>query len=157
VAFGRKPDYGEFVPDLARASGFLDANQLEAAKVAFIADFTARPAFVSQYSSLSNTAYVDALINTARVNLSNRQALIDSLNNNTATRAGVLRQIVESSEVSTKNNHQAFAVMEYFGYLRRQPDALYLQWITVLDQSNDPRGMVTGFVNSSEYRQRFGP
>ncbi|HVS82489.1 MAG TPA: hypothetical protein VHE60_12230 [Pyrinomonadaceae bacterium] len=115
-----------------------------------------RPAFTNQYNSLSNTAYVDALINTAGVNLSNRQALINSLNN-TATRAAVLRQIVESSEVSTKYNHQAFAVMEYFGYLRRQPDAFYLAWIQVLDQSNDPRGMVTGFVNSLEYRQRFGP
>ena len=26
--------------------------------------------------------------------------------------------------------------MEYFGYLRRQPDAFYLNWIQVLDQSN---------------------
>jgi hypothetical protein len=47
--------------------------------------------------------------------------------------------------------------MEYFGYLRRQPDAFYLDWITALDTNNDPRGMVTGFVNSAEYRQRFGP
>jgi dipeptidyl aminopeptidase/acylaminoacyl peptidase len=156
VAFGRKPDYGEFVPDLARVSGFLDANQLESAKVQFIADFIARPAFTSQYNSLDNTAYVDALINIAAVNLSNRQALIDSLNNNAATRAQVLRQIVESSEVSTKYNHQAYAVMEYFGYLRRQPDALYLDWITVLDSTNDPRAMVNGFVSSTEYRQRFG-
>ena len=156
VAFGRKPDYAEFVPDLARVSGFLDANQLEAAKVQFIADFMARPAFTSQYNSLSNSAYIDALINTAGVNLSNRQALINSLNN-TATRARVLRQIVESSEVSTTYNHQAFAVMEYFGYMRRQPDAFYLSWIAVLDQSNDPRGMVTGFATSPEYRQRFGP
>ena len=147
----------EFVPDLARMSGFLDANQLEAAKVAFIADFMARPAFANQYNSLSNTAYVDALINTAGVNLSNREALIDSLNNNTATRAQVLRQIVDSADVSTKYNHQAFAVMEYFGYLRRQPDALYLDWITALDQGGDARTMVTGFVNSSVYRQRFGP
>jgi hypothetical protein len=47
--------------------------------------------------------------------------------------------------------------MEYFGYLRRQPDAFYLQWIQVLDTTNDPRGMVTGFATSQEYRNRFGP
>ena len=157
ISFGRKPDYAEFVPDLARVSGFLDANQLEAAKVAFIAGFMARPAFSSQYNSLSNTAYVDALLNTAAVNLPNRQALIDGLNNSTMTRAQVLRQIVESAEVSMKYNHQAFAVMEYFGYLRRQPDALYLDWIAALDQGSDARTMVNGFVNSAEYRQRFGP
>jgi len=157
VALGRKPDYAEFVVDLAGVSGFLDNNQLEAAKVAFIAGFMARAAFVSTYNSLTNQQYVDALLNTAGVTLSNRQAMIDGLNNSTLTRAQVLRQIVESPEVSTKYNHQAYAVMEYFGYLRRQPDAFFLDWIRVLDQTNDPRGMVTGFVNSAEYRQRFGP
>jgi len=100
---------------------------------------------------------VDALLNTAGVTLSNRQAMIDGLNNSTLTRAQVLRQTVESTEVSTKFNHEAYAVMEYFGYLRRQPDAFYLDWIRVLDSTNDPRGMVTGLVNSQEYRQRFGP
>ena len=157
VAFGRKPDYGEFVPDLASVSGFLDANQLEAAKVAFITGFMARPAFVSTYNSLNNTQYVDALLNTAGVTLSSRQAMINGLNNSTMTRGQVLRQIVESPEVSTKYNHQAYAVMEYFGYLRRQPDSFYLAWIQVLDTTNDPRGMVTGFVTSQEYRNRFGP
>jgi len=157
VAFGRKPDYGEFVPDLANVSGFLDANQLEAAKVAFITGFMARPAFVSTYNSLNNTQYVDALLNTAGVTLSSRQAMINGLNNSTMTRGQVLRQIVESPEVSTKYNHQAYAVMEYFGYLRRQPDSFYLAWIQVLDTTNDPRGMVTGFVTSQEYRNRFGP
>jgi hypothetical protein len=161
VAFGRKPDYAEFVPDLASVSGFLSDAQLEAAKVAFIAAFMARPAFVSAYNSLNNTQYVDALLNTAGVTLlpspGTRQALIDGLNNATKTRGAVLRQIVESTEVSVKYNHQAYSVMEYFGYLRRQPDGGYLAWIAVLDGSNDPRGMVTGFVNSIEYRNRFGP
>ncbi len=161
VAFGRKPDYGEFVPDFASVSGFLDANQLEAVKVALINAFMARTAFVNTYNGLTNQQYVDALLNTAGVTLlpspATRQALIDGLNNSSLTRAQVLRQIVESTEVSTKYNHQAYAVMEYFGYLRRQPDAFYLDWITFLDQTNNPRGMVTGFENSLEYRQRFGP
>jgi hypothetical protein len=159
VAFGRKPDYGEFVPDLSSVSGFLDANQLEAAKVAFIAGFMARPAFAGAYNSLNNTQYVDALLNNANagISASSRQAMIDGLNNSTTTRGQVLRQIVESTEVSTKYNHQAYAVMEYFGYLRRQPDGFYLAWITALDTTNDPRGMVTGFVTSQEYRNRFGP
>jgi hypothetical protein len=157
VAFGRKPDYGEFVPDLASVSGFLDANQLEAAKVTFITNFMARPAFANTYNPLTNQQYVDMLLNTAGVTLSSRQSMIDGLNNSTLTRGQVLRQIVESTEVSTKYNHQAYAVMEYFGYLRRQPDGFYLAWISVLDSTNDPRGMVTGFVTSPEYRNRFGP
>src|SRR5712691_11301321 len=54
AGYGHKPDYMQFVPDLARVSGFLDANQLEAAKIAFIADFMARPAWVARYGSLTN-------------------------------------------------------------------------------------------------------
>ncbi len=156
VAFGRKPDYAEFIPDLARVSGFLTDAQLEAAKVRFIADFMARPAFANTYNGLSDQQYVVMLTDTAGVTLPNRGSLIDGLALGTLTRAAVLRKIVESPEVSTKYNHQAFAVMEYFGYLRRQPDAFYLDWILALDQSNDPRGMVSGFVSSAEYRQRFG-
>ncbi len=159
VSFGRKPTYAEFAPDLARVSGFLDVNQLEAAKVAFIADFMARPAFVTIYGSLNNTQYVDTLLSTAGVTFSAsaRQALIDGLNGGTLTRAQVLRQIVVSPQVAQKFFNEAFAVMEYFGYLRRDPDALYLNWIALLNSGASPRTMVSGFVNSIEYRQRFGP
>jgi CSLREA domain-containing protein len=155
-AFGRKPDYAEFTPDLRRVSGFLTNDQLEAAKTALVNDFMARPAFAAQYSSLSNSAYVDALINTAAVNLSNRQAMVDGLNAGTLTRAQVFRQITESAEVYQKYYNQAFVVMEYFGYLRRDPDALYTNWIQVLDANPaDSRHMVEGFVTSTEYRNRF--
>jgi hypothetical protein len=45
--------------------------------------------------------------------------------------------------------------MQYFSYLRRDPDALYLDWIITLDQTGDYRLMVNGFLNSLEYRARF--
>ena len=161
VSFGRKPFYAEFVPDLASVSGFLSDAQLEAAKAQFAVDFTARPAFASAYNGLNNTQYVDTLLSTAGVSstfsAATRQSLIDGLNNSTLTRAQVLRQIVESTDVSNKYFNQAYAVMEYFGYLRREPDAAYLDWIHSLDTGTDPRTMVIGFVNSIEYRQRFGP
>lgn len=157
VSYGRKPDYAEFVPDLASVSGFLSDPQLEAAKLGFIAEFMSRPAFVSSYNGLNNTQYVDTLLTTAGVTLASRQAMIDGLNAGTLTRAQVLRHIAESTEVATKYFNQAYAVMEYFGYLRRQPDAFYLDWIAVLDGGGSPRTMAIGFVNSAEYRQRFGP
>jgi hypothetical protein len=161
VSFGRKPNFAEFIPDLISVSGFLIDAQLEAAKAAFANSFVARPAFASTYNSPNtdpgNTAYVDALLTTAGVTLSSRQSMIAGLNNGTLTRAAVLRQIVESNEVSTKYFNQAFVVMEYFGYLRRDPDALYLDWITFLNSGASSRTMVSGFVNSLEYRQRFGP
>lgn len=158
VSFGSKPDYVDFIPDLARVSGFLTETQLEAAKVAFVNDFVARPAFVTLYpASLTPTAYVDGLLQSADVTISNRQALIDALTAGTKTRAEVLREIAESPEVTVKYFNQAFVVMQYFGYLRRDPDALYLNWIQELNSTGNARNMITGFVNSLEYRSRFGP
>ena len=52
---------------------------------------------------------------------------------------------------------QAFVVTEYFGYLRRDPDALFLTWLAFLDANpGSSRTMVSGFMNSQEYRLRFG-
>ena len=157
VAFGRKPDYAEFIPDLARVSGFLSDAQLEAAKVAFVNDFITRPGFAATYNGLSNTQYVDTLLATAGITHVARDFWIAALGNGTRTRAQVLREIAESTEVYNKYYNQAFVVMQYFGYLRRDPDALYTDWIQVLDTTGDFRGMVNGFMNSLEYRFRFGP
>src|SRR5260370_28164019 len=75
------------MPDLESVRGFLTDDELEAAKIAFIDDFMARDAFATKYNSLDNTAYVDTLLQTAGVMLSNRQALIDSLNAGTQSQA----------------------------------------------------------------------
>ena len=158
--FGRKPTFAEFLPDLRSVSGFLDANQLEAAKVAFVNSFMARPAFVARYNSLDNTQYVDTLLNTAGVTSSNRLAMINGLNNSTLTRAVVLRQIVESTEVANKYHNESVVVMQYFGYLRRDPDALYLNWLAVLDanpsDSRHGRGFPRVYRVPSEVRRVDG-
>ena len=156
TGFGHKPSFAEFLPDLRSISGFLDANQLEAAKVAFVNGFMARPAFVTKYNALNNTQYVDTLLGNAGVTSANRQAMIDGLNNSSLTRGVVLRQIAESTEVYNRYYNESVVVMQYFGYLRRDPDGSYFTWINVIDANPaDSRGMVSGFFNSTEYRQRF--
>ncbi|MGH9881162.1 MAG: PQQ-dependent sugar dehydrogenase, partial [Pyrinomonadaceae bacterium] len=159
VALGRKPDYLEFVPDLAKVSGFLSDAEKEAQKVAFIQEFMSRPAFANQYNPLGNAPYVDRLLTVAGLPAHpGRDGWVSALNAETKTRAQVLRELVESTEVFNRFFNRAFVVMQYFGYLRRDPDALYLDWIQVLDANpGDFRGMVNGFVNSQEYRLRFGP
>jgi hypothetical protein len=158
VAFGRKPEYVEFVPDLAKVSGFLSDAELEAAKVAFVAEFMTRPEFTTKFNGLGNTQYVDTLLSTAGITHIARDFWIAALANGTRTRAQVLREIAESTQVYDKYYNQAFVVMQYFGYLRRDPDGLYVNWIAVLDANpSDYRGMVNGFMNSLEYRFRFGP
>jgi uncharacterized repeat protein (TIGR01451 family) len=159
-AVGRIPHYAEFMPDFARVSGFLTAQQLEDNKVAFIADFMSRTDFQTKYGSLSDpTAYVNALLNTVGLpNHPTKQTWITALTNGTMTRAQVLRALVESAEVYQKYYNEAFVIMQYFGYLRRDADASYLQWIQTMNNANgNYRTLVNGFLNSIEYRQRFGP
>ncbi|MEK6280495.1 MAG: S8 family peptidase [Acidobacteriota bacterium] len=109
----------------------------------------------------SPTVYVDALLQTVGLpghpSRTGWIATLDS-NNNVQTRAQVLRQLVESAEVYNKYYNEAFVIMQYFGYLRRTADASYLNWIQTMNQtSGDYRTMINGFMNSSEYRRRFGP
>jgi hypothetical protein len=158
-SLGRIPHYAEFMPDLANVSGFLSPEQLETNKVAFVDEFISRPEFQDKYGSfIDPVGYVDALLQT--VGLPNHPARgfwIDALTNGTMTRAQVLRGLVDSSEVSSKFYDESFVVMQYFGYLRRDPDILYLQWIQTMQQTGgDYRKMIDGFVNSAEYRRRFG-
>ncbi|MEK6283140.1 MAG: SBBP repeat-containing protein [Acidobacteriota bacterium] len=162
-SIGRIPLYAEFMPDFAKVSGFLTNDQLEANKVAFVREFMERVEFQAKYASTFNnpTAYVDALLQTVGLpSHPSRAGWIATLNsnNNAQTRAVVLRQLVESSEVYNKYYNEAFVIMQYFGYLRRTADASYLGWIQTMNQTGgDYRIMINGFLNSAEYRRRFGP
>ena len=157
TSFARIPLFAEFVPDRKRVSGFQSDAQLEASKVAFISDFMARAEFKNKYDSLTDpAAYVNALVNTAGVTLPSKQALIDDLAAGRKSRAQVLRAISESSEVYQKYYNEAFVIMQYHGYLHRDADISYKNWIETMKQNGgDYRVMINGFVNSLEYRNRF--
>ncbi|MDQ3817915.1 MAG: DUF4214 domain-containing protein, partial [Acidobacteriota bacterium] len=159
VALGRNPNYSEFMPDLAKVSGFLTDAQLEANKVAFVQEFISRPEFQNKYGSLTDSAFVDALLQSCGLpNHPSRDGWKAGLANNSLTRARVLRELAESAEVYQKFYNQSFVVMQYFGYLRRDPDILYLKWIDTMNTNGgDYRVMINGFMNSSEYFLRFGP
>ncbi|HBB87962.1 MAG TPA: TIGR03118 family protein [Blastocatellia bacterium] len=90
-----------------------------------------------------------------------RNSLVAGLNASTETRATVLRKIAEAEELQNREFNGAFVAMEYFGYLRRDPDtAGYNFWLNKLNAFNGNfvnAEMVKAFITSSEYRQRFGP
>jgi hypothetical protein len=118
-----------------------------------------RSQFKSRYDALSNSDYVNALEANAEIVVSNKQSLIDALNGGSMNRGQVLRNIVESQAVANQFFNRAFVSMQYFGYLRRDPDTIGFQnWLNTLnaDPSNF-RHMIFGFLYSTEYRQRFGP
>jgi Calx-beta domain len=170
------PRYREFVRDSQDIGrGVIVGNAgyqqlLEANTVDFINRFVARPEFTANYpASLTAAQYVDKL-NTQVGNVlaaSQRDALVNGLNSGQETRATVLRKIAENQTFTAAEFRQAFVLMQYFGYLRRNPDdapdnnfAGFDFWLNKLNQFNgDYRAaeLVKAFITSIEYRNRFGP
>lgn len=157
VAFNRRPLYKEFIPDMVRVGGAQSPESEAASKSDYINDFAQRTEFKNLYDNKTNTEYVNALEVNAELALANKQTLITELNNNSKSRAQVLREIIETGEVFNKFFNRGFVSMQYFGYLRRDPDTIgYANWVKTLD--DDPsnfRHMIFGFIYSDEYRNRF--
>jgi hypothetical protein len=84
----------------------------------------------------------------------------------TTKRASVLRSVAEDATLRTAEFNKAFVLMQYFGYLRRNPDDPpdanfngYNFWLGKLNQFNGSfinAEMVKAFIQSLEYRGRFG-
>jgi hypothetical protein len=157
VAFGRLPLYAEIIPDMRRVTG-ATAEEVAARKEAFTNDFMERAEFRGRFDGTTGELFVDRLAETAGVTLPNRDELVAALASGAKTRAQVLREVVESAEVSRREYNSAFVAMQYFGYLRRDPEADgFKAWLRVLDANpDDYRTMVRGFESSVEYRLRFG-
>jgi hypothetical protein len=180
VAFNRLPTYVEFSTDLASISG-TTAAEVFAKRAAYATNFVARTEFTNIYGAMSNTTFVNHLMSGgqgqnynltsittrdpaspdigAKVTLTTAD-LINRLNAATMTRGQVLRAIAQSDEITlNKEAVNAFVASQYYGYLRRTPDpGGFNSWVAHLTANpNDFRTMVNGFVNSSEYRSRFGP
>ncbi len=89
-----------------------------------------------------------------------RDSLVSGLNGATLTRASVLRMVAESQFLQAREFNTAFVTMQYFGYLRRDPDtAGFNFWLGKLNNFGGnftQSEMVKAFLSSSEYRQRFG-
>src|SRR5205823_8729836 len=117
-----------------------------------------RSEFSTKYNGLSNQGFVDALLQTAGVNLSTT-AWVTALNNGSETRAQVYREISERQEVSDKYLHESQVVSAYYGFFSRNPDgAAYSSYLPRLDSGEINLGdLANAFVNSLEYRQRFAP
>jgi hypothetical protein len=70
----------------------------------------------------------------------------------------VLVNLIEIQQFKDREYAPAFVLMQYFGYLRRDPDqGGYDFWLNVLNnrEPNNYRGMVCSFITSAEYQNRF--
>jgi len=157
AALGRRPLYSEFIPDMQKVGGAQSPAQEAVAKDQYMNDFVQKTEFKAIYDGTSNQGYVDKLEQTVGVTISNKATLVSALNGATMTRAQVLRNVIESQSVFDKFFNRGFVTMQYFGYLRRDPDTIgFANWVNTLNADpNNFRHMIFGFIYSTEYRNRF--
>jgi hypothetical protein len=170
----------EFVQDAPLISQNVVINvgnwqaQLEANKAAYALAFVQRARFKTAFpASMTPAQFVSKLNQNTGGVLSQAQVedtLVAELtaNNSDAGRASVLRKVAESAELDAREKNRAYVLMQYFGYLRRNPsdaperDLNYAGWNFWLGKLEEFGGdavraeMVKAFLDSAEYRNRFG-
>jgi hypothetical protein len=165
----------EFLPDTQEIGQGVIVGQtgweqvLENNKQAFTAAFVQRARFLTAFPlSLTPAQFVDALNTNAGnpLSQSQRDTLVNQLATSVKNRAQVLRAVAEDSDLVSSESNRAFVLMQFFGYMRRNPNdpqdtdyTGYDFWLTKLNQFNGNfvnAEMVKAFIVSQEYRARFG-
>jgi Beta-galactosidase len=173
-------NFNQFIPDTAEIGQGVVVGQtgwetvLENNKQAYFSDFVQRSRFKTAFpNTLSPAQFVDGLFANAGVTpvASDRTAAINEFGSATTTadaaaRGRALRRVAENATLNTQEFNRAFVLMQYFGYLRRDPNSGpdtdwsgYDFWLQKLNQFNGNfinAEMVKAFLTSVEYRQRFG-
>jgi hypothetical protein len=184
AAYGNLPGapvpvrFNEFLPDTQQIGNGVQVGvgdwetQLENNKVTFALDFVSRSRFATALATTMTPAqFVDALFTNAGVTPSGAAINEFGAGNraNIAARARALRRVAENGTLKQQELNKAFVLMQYFGYLRRNPNdppeagldfAGHNFWLGKLNQFNGNfvnAEMVKAFLVSGEYRQRFGP
>jgi hypothetical protein len=169
----------EFLPDTQRAARGVVVGQagweqvLENNKQAYAEEFVQRPRFLTDYPLTQTPAQfvngLNAKAATSGVNPlspAERDQLVNDLTAGVKTRAQVLRAVAEDQTLFNAEKSRAYVLMQYFGYLRRNPNdpqdtnyTGYDFWLLKLNLFNGnaiSAEMVKAFLSSIEYRQRFG-
>jgi hypothetical protein len=185
------PRYAEFLRDTQEIQRGIVVGQpnwetqLESNRQNFARSWVQRADFIAEYpESMTRDAYVNQLFQRAEVTpatdeLDAARTAYDSGTDLPDKRARGLRSVVDSKSVYNKQYNPAFVLMQYFGYLRRNPNGApdndfsgYDFWLNKVNQFS-PAGedvrddqvaalrvkraeMVRAFIISDEYRGRFG-
>jgi hypothetical protein len=159
AAFGQRPSYQQFASDRGQ---LIAGPQLPASTQEFANQFVQRAEFRQLYpESLTANQFVDRLYASAGLSAAQaeKRKASTALANQQQSRAQVLLNLIEQRQFKEREYNPAFVLMQYFGYLRRDPDqGGYDFWLHALNSSKQANyhGMVCSFLTSREYQERFG-
>jgi Tol biopolymer transport system component len=140
-------------------------DRLKSNKLAFVQRYYDDDRLVLSFGR-TNTEWIDLLFQYVNmytgIDLSTAEhdALIAGLDNGTETRPTAFVKVLDDPDFKNALFNQVFVLMQYYGYLRRDPDQEgYNFWLDKLNQFNGNfinAEMVKAFITSTEYRGRFG-
>lgn len=181
ASFGQPPRHlNEFLLDtrtigegvVVNATGWQEL--LDGNRKAFIEEFVRRPQFSEEYPyDLTPVDFVTRLNAKAGAPLAMNEVAAAvaefagaATSEDAGARARVLRMVAESQTFTQRELNSAFVLMQYFGYMQRNPDEApdmtlegYYFWLNKLEEfGGDFRRAerVKSFLVSGEYRARFG-
>jgi hypothetical protein len=172
----------EFLPDTQKIGQGVVVGQgnwqqqIDDNKTAFAEEFVQRTRFLTAYpltltpaqfvDNLNSQAATPAVTGVKPLSTAERDQLVADLTAGRKTRAQALRVIAEDQTLADAEKNRAFVLMQFFGYLRRNPNdpqdsdySGYEFWLGKLNQFGGNfvnAEMVKSFILSSEYKQRFG-
>ncbi len=158
---GRRPTFGEFseARDLIGDSSSNSEGKLKE----LASDFVTRPEFIKKYpAGMTAEKFVESLLAESSQTSSERSSLIALYDGKDSGRAAILERVVASPAFTKAEYNRVFVLMQYFVYLRRDPDESgYAFWLDTLQTKpttspNALRSVTCAFVNSAEYQSRFG-
>jgi hypothetical protein len=167
ASFGRTVRMREFLSDTQEVSKGVIVGEtdwqakLAVNRAAFFQSWVQRADFRARYDSMTAAQFVDSLYASMGVmpQPAERDPLVGSLQSGAMSRAQALSKVVDNAEFSRLERNRAFVLMQYFGYLRRDPDdGGFNFWLSKLEQFGGDfqrAEMVKAFLSSAEYRDRF--
>ena len=175
-SLGHRPSFTEFSADRILIP---TVDGVPPSKFPLVLNFISRPEFTNKYpTNLAGLSFIDPLLQTVKdhsgVDLSSiRIDLLMEWDNCVGfgppefCRARIVERVADQAAFRQAVFSESFVLMEYFGYLRRNPNdppdtdfSGYNFWLNKLNQFNGNfvnAEMVKAFITSGEYRQRFGP
>ena len=162
AGLGRRPRFAEYESDRTALANY--NSEIEDSRIALALAFVQRPDFQRRYpTTLKAAEFVDHVLGNIAVDLkAERSTLLGMYDGLNSGRAAILARVSSQSAVVDAHYNEAFVQLQYFGYLRRDPDETgFSFWLNSLKSkplrdAAAARSMVCAFVTSTEYQNRFG-
>lgn len=167
ASYGRMPRRTEFMTGMTLLGRgvFVGApgwdDQLDKNRASVLLDWMNSREFRQRHDGQSNAEFVDALMKNSGTDLSasERDALVKDLDAQKQSRPAALKRIVEDQDFYAREFNNAYVLVHFFGYLRRNPDDApdfdlkgFTFWRNRLNSWGDYRTISRAFIESDEYR-----